>query len=77
MRDTMTETIRDKIDNMIKNKLSATIVLKNNRKITTNPRFVFDVRALEQGYLRWSYNNRSDETNIENIADVIFQQNRT
>lgn len=68
------ETVKDKIDNMIKNKLSASIVLVNGRKITTNPRFVFDPRALEQGFLRWSYNNRSDEVKLEYVKDIVFQE---
>ncbi len=68
--------IKEKIDNMIRNKLSATIVLKNTRKITTNPRFIFDAKALTQGYLRWTYNNRSDEVNIANIEDVVLIKNR-
>jgi len=66
--------IRELIDEMIKNKLSATITLKNTRRIVTNPRFVFDVRALEQGFLRWTYNNRSDEVNIANIETIAFQR---
>ena len=74
MTENTTETIKEKIDEMIKNHLSATIVLKNTRKITTNPRFVFDVRALEQGFLRWTYNNRSDEVNIANIENIVFQR---
>lgn len=69
-------TIKEKIDNMIRNKLSATIVMKNTRKITTNPRFIFDAKALEQGFLRWTYNNRSDEVNVANIEDVVLIKSR-
>jgi len=70
----MSEDVKGKIDEMIKNHLSATIVLVNKRKITTNPRFVFDTKVLEQGFLRWTYNNRSDEVNVKNIEEIIFQK---
>lgn len=61
---------------MIKDHLSASIVLVNGRKITTNPRFVFDTKVLDQGFLRWSYNGKSDEIKIQYIKDILFQKDK-
>ncbi len=72
--DEFIENIKEQILELIKNKSSTIIVLKNSRKIITNPRFIFDIKALEQGYLRWTYNNRSDEVSLMNISSIELQK---